>query len=69
MKVVQCILINGNSTLQCWLENRSNLKVGNRVTLKDSDDPALLWEVVSVGTVIKEKKELKRPGAFFDSDI
>lgn len=72
MKVVQCVLDRDNGKigpLVCWLEQRPDLKQGVRVTLKDSEDPTALWDVRSVGTVVKDKKDIKRPGAFFDSDI
>jgi hypothetical protein len=70
MKVVQCVLDReGMGPMVCWLEQRKDLKDGVQVTLKDHDHPEWLWNVRSVGTVVKDKDKINRPGAFFDSDL
>lgn len=74
MKVRQCYLESlphqgAQTTLVCWLEDRPDLRDGVVVTLKDHDNPSLRWMVQSVGDIVKEKSEIHRPGAFFESDI
>ncbi len=69
MKVVQCTLTTEGARLVTWLELREALRQGAKVTLKDSIDPKVFWNVESVGDRILDKKDLPRTGAFFDSDI
>jgi hypothetical protein len=45
--VVQVDLRSGTSVLTCWVEPK--VKPGDRITLKDSDEPQRLWGVVRVG--------------------
>ena len=43
----QCVLKSENRRLVAWIEERG-AKVGYSVTLKDSSDPKLFWEVIEV---------------------
>jgi hypothetical protein len=36
----------GNTELTCWVDK--HVKVGNLITLKNSDDPGELWTVMEV---------------------
>lgn len=47
MKLVQVDLIADRTRLTCWVEDK--VKIGNLITLKNSDDPHRLWEVLRVG--------------------
>lgn len=44
MTLRQYRLENENASMICWLED-GRVKVGDRVTLRDSDDDAVLWQV------------------------
>lgn len=44
MNVRQMTLRSGSTWLTCWLEDKA--AVGQLVTLKNSDEPDRLWEVV-----------------------
>ena len=44
IRLQQYQLENENSLLVCWLE-ADRVKVGDRVTLKDSDNPMRYWTV------------------------
>ncbi len=46
---VQCSLESGDSRMVVLLPQRNDIKVGNFVTLKDSEDPELRWKIISVG--------------------
>jgi hypothetical protein len=50
MKLVQCKLQSENTYTTAWLENK--VKIGNLVTLKDTDEPQRLWKVLSVSKPI-----------------
>lgn len=45
--LVQVELQSGTSRRTCWLEPR--IRVGNEVTLKNSEEPTRRWKVLSVG--------------------
>ena len=45
--LVQVDLRSDNRVLTCWVEPR--VKVGDKITLKNSDDPRRLWSVTRVG--------------------
>lgn len=45
--LVQVDLRSDNRYRTCWVEPR--VKVGNSITLKNSTEPARLWEVLRVG--------------------
>lgn len=47
MMLVQVDLQAGNRFLTCWVEPR--VKVGNFITLKNHEQPQLLWQVLRVG--------------------
>lgn len=49
--LVQCVLVSGNEKTECYLEP-DKIKVGYRVTLKDSADPEQWWTIESIGTPI-----------------
>ncbi len=44
-----CKLKNGDANLDAYLEVKPKLRVGVKVTLKDSDDPTIWWTVESMG--------------------
>lgn len=58
MKVVQVRLTSGDSHLTAWVENK--IKVGNRITLKDSDDPDQMWEIISIDSEPVEQSSVNR---------
>jgi len=43
---VQVRLVANDSHLTCWVDQK--VKVGNFITLKNSETPSQMWEVVSV---------------------
>lgn len=45
--LVQVDLRSGSTAMTCWVEPK--IKIGNRITLKNSDDPSRLWDVVGIG--------------------
>jgi hypothetical protein len=45
--LVQVDLRSEDRLLTCWVEPR--VRVGNTITLKDSDEPSRLWTVLRVG--------------------
>lgn len=49
--LTQVDLRSDNRLLTCWVEPK--VVVGNRITLKDTDEPERLWEVLRVG--VKQK--------------
>lgn len=52
IQLVQCKLESGESHLVCLLE-ADRFKVGNQITLADSEDKDRLWEVISIGQPVK----------------
>ena len=54
----QCILEMGNARITCWLE-ASKVRVGIKITLKDSENPTQWWKVVSVSGVELPRKDIK----------
>lgn len=46
MKITQVKLSSGTTRLTCWVENR--VKPGDSITLKNTDDPDRLWNVLTV---------------------
>lgn len=46
--LVQVDLQSGNRYLTCWIEPK--VKVGDCVTLKNHENPKLLWRVLRIGT-------------------
>lgn len=55
--LVQVDLRSGPRVLTCWVEPR--VKVGDLITLKDTDEPDRCWEVQRVGEP-REAAEIKR---------
>lgn len=47
--MVQLSLDSGDRQLVTWVAADKRLKVGSQITLKDYDDPKLLWSILSVG--------------------
>jgi len=45
--LVQVDLRSDNREMTCWVEPK--VKVGNRITLKNHEEPSILWEVLRVG--------------------
>ena len=70
MQVVQCILMSDKTKLLAWLDIPIGkpLRVGNLVTLKDSDDPKRKWRIDHLGAVL-EKSDLKRSSTWFRNDV
>jgi hypothetical protein len=58
VKHVQARLRSGTATLTCWL--RQGIRVGDEVTLKNSDDPGRWWRAEWVGTLARELSEINR---------
>ncbi len=46
--LVQVDLRSGNRMLTCWVEPK--VRVGDRITLKSSEEPRRHWDVLRVGT-------------------
>lgn len=46
--VVQVELQSGTTRRTCWLSREKKFKVGDAVTLKNSEEPTRLWAVRSV---------------------
>jgi hypothetical protein len=40
-------LASGTARRSCWVDRK--VKAGDRVTLRDSEEPERLWDVLSVG--------------------
>lgn len=47
MRKVQVRLQSDDRVRTCWVEPK--VKIGNRITLKNSEDPDRMWTVLSVG--------------------
>ncbi|WP_232667107.1 hypothetical protein [Pseudonocardia sp. TRM90224] len=47
---VQVDLRSGDRFRTCWVEPR--VKVGDRITLRNSNDPQELWDVLRVGAPV-----------------
>lgn len=45
--LVQAELRSGDTHTTCWVEPK--IKVGDRITLKNSDEPDRLWDVMNLG--------------------
>lgn len=57
--------------MNCWLE-ANKVKVGIKVTLKDSDNPQCWWLITSIGETILPQKDIKGShdsGSWFDGDF
>jgi hypothetical protein len=52
-------LEDGTTTRHCWVDRP--VESGNRVTLKNSDEPDRWWTVVWVGSEKRHKSLLPRP--------
>lgn len=57
-KMRQCRLASNGTITTAWLPDDKRLAVGKNVTLKDSDDPARLWEILYMGES-HERKDIK----------
>lgn len=53
-------LRSGQTYTTCWLEEDSRLKVGNKVTLKTSDDPKRWWEIIGCSDNATELGRINR---------
>jgi len=47
--LVQVALESGTSRLTCWIDGDRKVRVGNVITLKNSDDPSRRWLVRTLG--------------------
>lgn len=54
----QVILKHGTTHLVCWVDDV--VKPGNLITLKNTDAPDLLWEVIRISETRKEPDEFNR---------
>lgn len=45
--------------MTCWVENRPDLRIGCKITLKDTDEPDRLWDVEQIGRE-HDRKDIKR---------
>lgn len=51
-------LEHGNEHLTAWLD-AIDLRVGTKVTLRDSENPTIFWKVVGIGDTVLPKDEIK----------
>ncbi len=58
MKLRQVRLRSGCSERTCWVESR--VRVGDRITLKNSEDPGLLWSVEWAGSQLRDPGSINR---------
>lgn len=58
MQHFQVQLSSGSTVRTCWL--REGVRVGDRVTLKNSEDPDQTWDVTWVGSEGRELDEINR---------
>lgn len=58
VKHVQASLRSGTAVRVCWLPAR--VRRGDRVTLKNSEEPSRLWDVSWVSTTQRELDEINR---------
>lgn len=49
----------GYKVMMSWVENRPDLKIGCRITLKDTEEPERLWTVMSIGPE-HDRSDIKR---------
>jgi hypothetical protein len=59
MKYKQCKLKSGNEHMVTCLPDEPKLKVGVKVSLKDSENPKQWWLVESMGNIALEKDDIK----------
>lgn len=67
----QCKLSSGDAVMITWLSNDKEFKVGDWVTLKDSDEPDRRWRIVVKGDPNKrddvkmtwKSQDIKRDGS------
>lgn len=63
-------LKDGPSTTQCFVEEDKSLKVGMKITLKDSDQPDRWWEIISISEpMIKTEAQKQRSEKFYEKDL
>jgi hypothetical protein len=55
--LVQVDLRSGDRMLTCWVEPK--VRVGDRITLKDTEEPGRGWDVLRVGER-RESTDIKR---------
>lgn len=51
----QVTLESGTSHMVCLVMTDPRIKVGTEITLKDSEDPTQLWEVISLGQPLQRQ--------------
>jgi hypothetical protein len=54
----QDLLRSGTTERTCWI--RADVRRGSRVTLKNSEEPGRLWDVVRVGAEPRDLSEINR---------
>jgi len=55
--LVQVDLRSDNREMTCWVEDK--VKVGNVITLKNHQEPSMMWEVLRVGEP-KDRSQINR---------
>ena len=56
MKIIQVKLKSGRSRMTTWVEKRSDVKVGNKLELKEIPDK--VWEIDSVYSIELNSRDL-----------
>lgn len=52
-------LATGSATLVTYLPEDRRLRVGTRLTLKDSDDPRRWWTVIWRSVYVRDRKSIR----------
>lgn len=55
MKLTQYVLRSGTEYITCWLES-DRVKMGDLVSLKDTDEPHRFWEVFKVYATVDAER-------------
>jgi hypothetical protein len=58
MNLAQVMLKDGTTYRTCWVE--AKIKTGDKITLKNSEEPDRWWSVYAVGTTRKQASEIPR---------
>jgi hypothetical protein len=58
MMLRQVRLRSGSTELTCWVESR--VRMGDVITLKNSDSPGVLWSVEWVGSQLRHPLSINR---------
>jgi len=69
MRYKQCVIKSGTSRIVAWLD-ADKIKVGIRITLKNSDEPRRWWKVLEISNHELVQKDIDKnhnPKALFGS--